>query len=321
MPYYPSTPGNQPPPRNPRSPVKLILLCVSVLLIVYGGIRLAAYLSDLDASRRATRELREIAAAADRPAEPTQQTASPLTSPAPATPALPAAPALGAMEPPADQSPPAQQSSDTLPDLEYPGGYEISPSIRELRKKSEYILGWLAMDDLDEPVVQKDNTFFLDHDPTGRRNVNGALFLDESISLLIRPYTFLVYGHNMKTGAMFGNLRKFEDPSYYYKHRVFRFDTLYEEGQFVVFAAGTIHLISGHSGYVSLPDLQSVNRETRRSALKSLIAVSPLGHIVDVNEEDQILLLITCTGDDDERLVVAARRLRADETPEKITLP
>ena len=35
------------------------------------------------------------------------------------------------------------------------------------------------MDGLDEPVAQKDNDFFLDHDATGRRNVNGSLFLDE----------------------------------------------------------------------------------------------------------------------------------------------
>ena len=33
-----------------------------------------------------------------------------------------------------------------------------------------------------------------------------------------------------------------------------------------------------------------------------------------MNAEDQVLLLVTCMGDDSERRVVAARRIRADET-------
>ena len=75
----------------------------------------------------------------------------------------------------------------------------------------------MTMDDLDEPVVHKDNTFFLDHDAMGKRNANGAIFMDQGTSLLTRPYTILLYGHNMKTGAMFGNLRKYEDFSYCFK--------------------------------------------------------------------------------------------------------
>ena len=35
--------------------------------------------------------------------------------------------------------------------------------------------------------------------------------------------------------------------------------------------------------------------------------------MIDVNEEDQLLLLITCVGDDDERLIIASRRLRDGE--------
>ena len=35
--------------------------------------------------------------------------------------------------------------------------------------------------------------------------------------------------------------------------------------------------------------------------------------MIDVNEEDQLLLLITCVGDDGERLIIASRRLRGGE--------
>ena len=200
--------------------------------------------------------------------------------------------------------------SKTLPDIAYPNGYELVPRIQELRKKSEYIIGWITMDDLDEPVALKDNEFFLNHDATGKRNSNGAIFMEEGTRLLTRPYTILLYGHNMKSGMMFGNLRKYEDPTYCRKHRTFRFDTLYEEGQYEIFAVVTISVTPGKARYMNLWALQSTDRETRKDALASLKRANSYVSTAEVGEEDQILLLVTCVGDDDERLVVAAVRMK-----------
>ena len=164
------------------------------------------------------------------------------------------------------------------------------------------------------------NSFLLNHDATGKRNSNGAIFMDQGTNLLSRPYTILLYGHNMKTGAMFGNLRKYEDFSYYYKHRTFQFDTLYEEGEYAIFAVSNISVTPGKAKFVNLTALQSLNREKRQKALDQLIGLSANKTAVDVNEEDQLLLLITCVGDDDERLVVAARRLRDGEQPDHLQM-
>jgi len=176
------------------------------------------------------------------------------------------------------------------------------------------------MDDLDEPVAHRDNSFFLNHDATGKRNVNGAIFMDEHISLLSRPYTILLYGHNMKTGAMFGNLRKYETFSYCYQHRMIRFDTLYEEGQYAIFAVEMISVTPGKDRYLNLAALQSADRTTRSNALKTILERSMHQSTIDVNEEDQLLVLITCTGDDEDRLIVVARRLRDGETTDTLTL-
>ena len=166
------------------------------------------------------------------------------------------------------------------------------------------------MDDLDEPVVLKDNRFFLNHDAAGKRNSNGAIFMEEGTHLLTRPYTITLYGHNMKSGMMFGNLRKYEDPTYCRKHRTFRFDTLYEEGQYEIFAVVTISVTPGKARYLNLWGLESTDRETRKDALASLKRANSYVSTAEVSEEDQILLLITCVGDDDERLVVAAVRIK-----------
>ena len=71
----------------------------------------------------------------------------------------------------------------------------------------------------------------------------------------------------------------------------------------------TISLTPGKAKYIDLAGLQSTDRKTRAAALETLINISPHGRFNEVDEEDQILLLITCVGDDDERLVVAAKRV------------
>ena len=214
------------------------------------------------------------------------------------------------------------EKGETLPAVSYPDNPNLTVNARfaNLRKKSGYIIGWITIDKVDEPVVYRDNTFFLTHDALGKKNANGALFLDQGISLLTRPYTLLVYGHNMKSGAMFGDLRKFEKSSYLYQHQVFSFDTLYEDGQYAVFAVANISLIRGTNHFVDLSAIQSPKREARLREMKALSAASMVDVPLDVNEEDQLLLLITCVGDDNQRLVVAARRLRDGEHPDGLTL-
>ena len=289
--------------KDKKSLFRWILLAVGVLLVAYGSIRLGRYLSEMNLVRNTTAELREAAATAavtTAPAVTDEPAGTPEPLPETAVPA------------PAETAVPEEEPavSATLPDVEYPNGYNLVPRIQELRKKSEYIIGWITMDDLDEPVVLKDNEFFLNHDAKGKRNSNGAIFMDEGTRLLTRPYTIMLYGHNMKSGMMFGNLRKYTDLTYCRKHRTFRFDTLYEEGQYEIFAVVTISVTPGKARYLNLWGLESTDRETRKDALASLKRANSYVSTAEVSEEDQILLLITCVGDDDERLVVAAVRIK-----------
>ena len=310
-PEYETNPSDPSPKKQQKHRIsvlwKRIGLCVCVALTVYGVVRLIGYFNDLQRSRQTTQELREALAEAQT-AEPIPEEPDEENEASSEEPPQPAAETAIPEQLATEDTGGTAAVSDKLPVVEYPNGYALVPRIQELRKKSEYIIGWMTMDDLDEPVVHKDNTFFLNHDAMGKKNVNGAIFMDQGTSLLTRPYTILLYGHNMKTGAMFGNLRKYEEFSYCFKHRFLQFDTLYEEGKFEIFAVATISLTPGKAKYIDLAGLQSKDRKTRAAALEALISVSPHGRFTEVDVEDQILLLITCVGDDDERLVVAAKR-------------
>ena len=273
-------------------------------LAIFGAVKLTGYGMDMLSARKTSQELRDVYY---NEASPTPEIAETTPSPVPIAtpgPTIPASPA------------PTQTPAARLPSASYPDNpkLQISSRFKALQKESKYIVGWLTVNHLlDEPVVQKDNEYFLTRDAKGKENVNGALFLDAAVSLKTRPYTLVVYGHNMKSGAMFGNLRNFENSGYYHNNPFISFDTMYETGRYVVFAVGNVSTEAGVKNGVDFLALLSSNVQQRQTALNALVKASVFTNAVDVRPQDQLLLLVTCVDKDDERRVVAARRIRDGE--------
>lgn len=212
--------------------------------------------------------------------------------------------------------------SGMLPLVHFPGNFnaKVRDSFQVLRlSHSPDIMGWLKIGTtLDEPVVQKDNTYYLRRDYKGNDNNNGTLFLDEGTQWKTRPYTLMIYGHNMKSGAMFGHLKSYEKADYFQDHAIITFDNAFEDGRYVVFAVGTYSLKNGHDQYVSLSRLDSRDIGGREKEIRQLQAGAVKKANVDVQAEDQLLLLITCVDDDNERRILAARRVRENETEQEL---
>lgn len=298
-----------------------VLLGAAIQL--FGLIRLIGYGRDWLAARNTSGELQNIYydAPADTPAfftaEPTAEPAdTPVLSTAEPTAVATPDPTAAETAEPIEA---AAATSSPLPGLEamgYPDnpGLTVSSRWKALRRENRDIMGWLNMDRLlDEPVVQRDDVFYLTHDAAGRENVNGAIFLEASVGIHTRPYTYILYGHNMKTGAMFGCLRNYENRNFYHASPFITFDTVYEDGRYVIFAVGSISTEAHERHYVDFHDLKSTDRERRKAAIDALISASVFTCPVDVRADDQVLLLVTCTEKDQERRVVAARRIRDDE--------
>ena len=329
MPYYPEKKPDIPEETKQdtkttekrRKLLSLSIAVLSCLMIAYSGIRLIRYISDLAASRQTGRELQQIRDQAesgtDSPLPAEEETLSP--SPVPSS-----TPVVAAQELQNTESPlPASEADDgVLQPVSYPDNpkLEISQRFRSLRKKSKYIVGWISFDQVDEAVAQKDNTFFLTHDALGKRNSNGAIFLDEDIRLITRPYTFFLYGHNMKSGNMFGRLKKYKENTYFYQHRIISFDTMYEDGQYAVFSVMEMNTVPGTGLWYDLWSLNTNSSTDREKAIRTLESRSAIRSMLDVQADDQLLLLITCLDGETERLVVAARRLRDGETAERLAL-
>lgn len=221
----------------------------------------------------------------------------------------------------ATDAPEATEIPETLKMLAYPDnrGLVVSSRFRSVRQQNADVVGWLKVDGmLDEPVVQRDNIYYMTHDYQGKQNANGTIFLDEIIDLEYRPYTLILYGHNMRSGAKFGSLRNYENLAYYRANPFITFDSIYEEGRYVVFAAALVSVEDEELFFLDVAGLISRNTAERYSVLTMLREASVIDTGVTVRPDDQVLLLVTCVGEASERRVIAARRLREGETAEDI---
>lgn len=88
---------------------------------------------------------------------------------------------------------------------------------------------WLLIPgtNIDYPVMwtPEDENEYLYKDFNGKENVNGSLILDTDSSLEPLTTNLIIHGHNMKSGAMFGNLTDYEDPGYYEDHKLITLHT------------------------------------------------------------------------------------------------
>ena len=282
--------------RSPRGQLGRFLTLFAAAGLAFALLQLGAYAW---AGLRTQRQLAQLQRAA---AQAEQATAAPAAVPSPS-------PAARAAAAPTAALPTATPFPFKL----------LSPRFAALKEQNPDIVAWLTIpEQLDAPVVQRDDTYYLTRDYLGYHNPNGAIFLDSSCQLAQDPQALILYGHNMKTGAMFGQLRKYEERGYLRAHPLLRCDTQYEEGEYVIFAAVRVRTDYGSARFVNYAAYNSLTAEQRAQALARLTSLQPFDIPVAVDAQDRLLILSTCTGDERERLLVCARRLRPGETAEAL---
>jgi len=82
---------------------------------------------------------------------------------------------------------------------------------------------WLCIPDtvIDYPVMWTpgDETYYLYRHYDGTDNQNGSLLLDTDSSLSPLTTNLIIHGHDMRSGAMFGNLTDYADQNYCEQHK------------------------------------------------------------------------------------------------------
>lgn len=183
------------------------------------------------------------------------------------------------------------------------------------------IIGYLKVNNtnINYPVVQaEDNIYYLKKNLNNEDDINGWVYMDYRNSDKILNDNTIIYGHNMYySGVMFGTLHKVLYSNWYNNedNLTIEFDTMYESMKWKIFSIYTIPKTS---------DYLQVSFETPEEKL-AYIKMEKNRSIkdfnVEVTENDYLLTLSTCTGDND-RLVVHAKLIQEQqEQPEQSEQP
>lgn len=281
-----------------------------IVFVTCAGL-LIRYYANIAASKQVARELTDLyeQSEAQQPTATVEPTATPTPKPVAAAVAHTPQP-----------TPEREKTAEELWPREYAGNkaLRVASSFYELQKQNKDIIAYLKIDGVvAECVVQRDNSFYLTHNAVGQKSLTGALFLDESCDLKTVPTQMVVHGHNMKEGAMFGALKKYKvkDASFYRAHPFIEFNTVYENGTYVIFAVCEVDIRTGRSDY--LPFWYYSRFSSADAFTQYVKKAQSLSHYrcnVDVEPGDRLLTLSTCVGEDEnKRLIVIARKLRDGE--------
>ncbi len=210
--------------------------------------------------------------------------------------------------------------TQTQPDIHYTEKDETIPEVleeyKELSKVNKKLIGWLKIDDIkiniDSPVMQTtNNEYYLDHNMNQEKDRNGSLFLDKDCDVINRSTNLIIYGHNMKSGRMFGNLDFYESENYYKKHPTIQFDTIYEKGTYEIMYVFRSKVYSEEEvvfKYYQFIDCYS--EKEFESNMQEMARLSLYDTGVTAQYGDELLTLSTCDGwVDDGRFVVVAKRV------------
>lgn len=192
---------------------------------------------------------------------------------------------------------------------------ELLDEYKTLYNKNKKLIGWLKIDDtiIDYPVMQtSNNEYYLDHNFSQEKDKNGSIFMDAACMAYPRSQNLILYGHHMKSGKMFGGLEKYASKSYYEKHSIIQFDTIYEKSTYQVMYVFRARVLKENEiafKYYQFIDAGSV--EEFESHMKEMAEMSLYDTGVTAGYGDELLTLSTCDNSQtDGRFVVVAKRIR-----------
>ena len=198
---------------------------------------------------------------------------------------------------------------------------EVMLQYKELHDTNSDMVGWLTIPDtpIDYPVMYRegDNDWYLHHNFDGEDDVTGLLVLDKRCDPDGNGVNCLIHGHNMKSGAMFGSLKKYADKSYYKEHPTIYFNTLYEERIYDIIAVFRSQVYDENTtsfefyDYIQIDDEKAFDEYVKGAVTESLYDTG-----ITASWGDKLLTLSTCEYTKaNGRLVILARERREQEEP------
>lgn len=189
---------------------------------------------------------------------------------------------------------------------------------RALHERNEDFAGWIYMKDtvVDYPVMYtpQEPEKYIHKNFDGDYSRAGLPFMDIGSQPDSRGVNQIIYGHNMRSGAMFAILHKFYQDDYWNTYRSVSFDTLTLQRDYEILAL--IPVIIGNMDKPSMLIFHALTTQTQESVdeINNYLTHYSKRLTGEVLVGDDLLTLVTCRKlTDSDRLLLVARR-PADKT-------
>ncbi len=178
-------------------------------------------------------------------------------------------------------------------------------------------VGWIKVGNLaDEPVVYRDNEFYLNHDFYQKKSSSGTVFVDVENTDLENDKYVIVYGHDLRDGSKFGSLKEYLNIEQIKNNIVIEWSSLYssEAEKYVVFSVFDSSMLEENKNYFDLRRFDRLDLDGTKKFIEEIRERSLYDIPVDVTAEDQIMVLVTCSyKHEDGRLLIFCRKVRKAE--------
>lgn len=190
----------------------------------------------------------------------------------------------------------------------------VLPEYAELIQQNPEMVGWISIDDtgINYPVVQKDNTYYLTHGFDQSNNTNGSIFMDERCSIVSPTINTIIYGHNMKSGMMFGGLKNYLQAGYLESHKYIQFNTIYEKRTYEIVAVCLSEVqYQDEDAYRYYDFITSTSAQDLQDFVENVDSLAVYGNADGLTLQDKLLTLSTCNSyTEDGRLFVVAKQVQ-----------
>ena len=178
----------------------------------------------------------------------------------------------------------------------------------QLHEQNEDIYAWIVVPgtQVDYPLLQSEtDNYYLDYNLDHSKGYPGCIYTNQCNRKDFSDYNTVLYGHNMKNGSMFAQLKKFtQDEETYKKSKYFWIFTPEKNYRYEIISAYTTGVNSDTYTLFKGPG------EEFEKYLEKIRGYSEIQTDAEgMNIKDKIITLSTCTGNEATRYVVQGKRV------------
>ncbi len=196
----------------------------------------------------------------------------------------------------------------------------------DLAKINKDIVGWIQINDtqIDYPVLwckTDDSTyqFYLSHNYKKDYDSYGSIFVDYRCTKGTESKNLVIHGHHMNDGSMFGDLMNYGGTSgnldFYKKAPTIEFDTPDGDGTYKIISIFKTNTLSTQGEFFNYMIGNFQNDKDFMNYVYNVRIRSLINCPVDINEDDELITLSTCSYEfTNFRTVIVARKVRDGES-------